>query len=87
MRTPAWNALGNGLVAVTVAMPFHSAFCTSLCVLALECLMANLLAVVALRRSWSVFEDAGHPRFSPSVKEPLSQEPSGITAFGEVDDH
>ena len=87
MRAPAWNALRNGLVAVTVAMPFYSAFCTPLGVLALECLMANLLAVVALHRSWSMFKDAGHAGFPSSVKEPLGQESSGITTFDEVDDH
>lgn len=87
MRASAWNALWNRLVATTVAMALSGAFCTLLDVLALECFMANLLAIVALRRSWSVFEDTGHARFSPGVKEPVSQEPPCISAFGEVNDH
>lgn len=72
---------------MTVVVAFHGAFCALLDVLALECLVAQLLAIVALCRSWSIFKGASHARFSPGVKEPVSQEPPCISAFGEVNDH
>jgi hypothetical protein len=86
MRAPTWNALRNRLVAATVAVALRGAFCTFLGVLALECLVANFLAVVALHRPWSIFKSAGHARFSPSVKEPVCQEPPCVSDFGQIHD-
>jgi hypothetical protein len=82
MWASAWNALWNRLGAVAVAVALHSASCTPLAVLALKCLVANILAIVALHRSWSIFKDAGHARFSPSVKKSIGQQPLCIGAFG-----
>jgi hypothetical protein len=48
VRASAWNALWNHLVAATVVMALRGTFGTSLCVLALESLMSNLLTIVAL---------------------------------------
>ena len=87
VRASAWNALWNRLIAATVVMALRGTFCTFLRVLALERLMPNLLAIVALHRSGSVFKGAGHAGFSPSVKEPVGQEPPCITAFGQINDH
>ena len=82
MWASAWNALKDRFVAIAVVVAFLGTFRASLGVLALECLMANLLAIVALRRSWSIFKDTGYARFSPSVEEPVRQEPSCFSAFG-----
>lgn len=78
----AWNALKNGFVANTVVMAFLGAFRALLDILALECLMANLLTVVALYRSWSIFKGTGYARFSPGVEEPVGQESLCVSAFG-----
>jgi hypothetical protein len=67
--------------------PLRGAVCALLDVLALERLVANLLAAVALHRSWSIFEGAGHTRLSSSVKEPVGQEPPCVRTFGQVNDH
>jgi hypothetical protein len=45
--------------------------------------MANLLAVVALGRSWATFKDAGRAGFPSGMKVSVGQEPSCITAFGQ----
>jgi hypothetical protein len=87
MWASAWNALKDSLVADAVVVAFLSAFCALLGVAALECLMANLLVVVALRRSWAPFKDAGCAGFSSSMKVSVGQEPSCITAFGQVNNH
>jgi ABC-type uncharacterized transport system permease subunit len=63
-------------------MSFYSAFCTLLGVLTLECLMANLLAVVVLGWLWVMFKDAGRAGFPSGMKVSVGQEPSCITAFG-----
>lgn len=70
-----------------MTMALCSAFCALLGVLALECLMAYLLAVVALRWSWSVFEDTGHTGFTPRVEKSVGQKSSRVDAFGQVDYH
>ena len=49
--------------------------------------MSNLLAVVALCWSWLMFKGAGYARFSPSMEEPLGQEPLCIGAFDQVHHH
>ncbi|SPB49754.1 unnamed protein product [Aspergillus niger] len=64
VRASAWNALWDRLIAATVVMALRGTFCTYLRVLALERLMPNLLAIVALHRSVSVFKGAGHAGFS-----------------------
>jgi hypothetical protein len=87
MRASAWNALWNHLVAATVVIALRGIFGTSLRVLALESLISNLLTVVALHWLGLVFKGAGYARLSPCVKEPLSQEPPCITAFGQVNNH
>ena len=87
MWASARNALEDRLVADAVVVVFLGAFRALLGVVALECLMSDLLAVVALCRSWSMFKGAGYARFSPSVEEPLGQEPSCIGAFGQVHHH
>lgn len=66
MRASAWNALWNSLVAATVAA-LHGAPCTLLNVLALKCVMSNLLEVVTLRCSGSIFKGAGHAGFSSKL--------------------
>jgi hypothetical protein len=66
---------------------FHSAFCALLGVLTLECLMANLLAVIALGQSWATFKDTSHAGFPSSMKVSVSQEPSSITTFSQVNNH
>ena len=71
MRTSAWDTPWDRFVAAAVVMTFLSASRAFLSILALECLVANLLAVVALFRSWSVFEYAGCAGLSPSVEEAL----------------
>jgi hypothetical protein len=87
MWASARNALKDRLVADAVAVAFIGAFRALLGVLALECLMSDLLAVVALCRSWSIYKGAGYARFAASVEEPLGQEPSCIGAFGQVHHH
>jgi hypothetical protein len=52
-------------------MALRGVFCALLDVLILERLVANLLVVIVLRRSWSIFEGASHARLSSSVKEPV----------------
>jgi hypothetical protein len=87
MWASARNALEDSLVADAVVVAFLGAFRALLGVAALECLMANLLAVVALRRSWAPFKDAGRAGFSSRMKVSVGQEPSCITAFGQVNNH
>lgn len=82
MWSAARNALQDCFVAITVAMAFLGAFCALLGILALEGLMAHLLAIVALCRSWLMFKGAGYTRFSPSMEEPISKEPPRVHAFG-----
>ena len=82
MWPTAWNALWNRLIAATVVMALRGAFCALQDLLALECLVTNLLAVVALHRSWPIFKDAGCPGFSSNVEVPLGQEPPRVSAFG-----
>jgi hypothetical protein len=83
----ARDTFKNRVVAVTVSVSLHGAFCAFLGVLTLECLMSNLLAVVALGRSWATFKDAGRARFPSNMKVSVGQEPSCITAFGQVNNH
>jgi hypothetical protein len=87
MWASARNTLENRLVADAVVVAFLGAFRALLGVAALECLVSNLLAVVALCRSRSMFKGAGYARFSPSVEEPLVQKSSCIGVFGQVDHH
>jgi hypothetical protein len=82
MWPSARDTFKNRVVAVIMSVSLHGVFCALLGVLTLECLMANLLAVVALRRSWALFKDAGRARFSTGMKVSVGQEPSCITAFG-----
>ena len=65
MWARAWNALRNRLIAATVVVALCGTPCALLGVLALEFLVANLLAIVALHRSRSILKGAGHARFSP----------------------
>ena len=87
MWASAQNALKDCLIADAVVVAFLSIFHTLLGVLALECLMSDLLAVVALCWSQLMFKGAGYTRFFPSMEEPLSQEPSCISAFSQVHHH
>jgi hypothetical protein len=87
MRSPAWNALRSRLIAATVAVAPRGALGALLGVLALEFLVSNFLAIVALHRSRSILEGTGHARFPPSVKEPVSQEPPCVSAFSQIHDH
>src|ERR1700749_382433 len=87
MRASAWNASQDCFIAVAVAMAFPGTSRTFLNILALECLMANLLAVVALFWSWSPFENTGRARFSSGMKESLSKESPCVTAFGNIHHH
>ncbi|KAJ6118773.1 hypothetical protein N7471_013393 [Penicillium samsonianum] len=68
-------------------MALRSASCRLLDVLALECLMSNLLTIVTLHRSWAIFKGASHAGFSPGVEEPVGQEPPCISASGYVNNH
>jgi hypothetical protein len=70
-----------------MTIAFRSVFCILLGVLALESLIANLLVIVVLYRSWSIFKDASYARFPPSVKESIGQEPPYIRAFSKVYDY
>jgi uncharacterized membrane protein HdeD (DUF308 family) len=81
MWASARNALKDYLIVDAMVVAFLGVFRALLGVLALECLMSDLLVVVALYGSWLMFKGAGHARFSPSVEEPLGQEPSCISAF------
>jgi hypothetical protein len=78
----ARNTLRNYFITNAVVVAFLGTFRALLGVLALECLMTNLLAVVALYRPWSIFKGAGYARFSPGVEEPVSQESPCVSAFG-----
>lgn len=49
--------------------------------------MTDLLAVVTLHRTWSVFKDSGCPGFTSNVEVSVGQEPPRVSAFGEVNDH
>jgi hypothetical protein len=85
MWASARNTLENRLVADAMAVAFLGAFHALLGVIALECLVSDLLAVIALCWSWSMFKGAGYARFPPSVEEPLVQKSSCIGVFGQVD--
>jgi hypothetical protein len=87
MGASAWNTLQNGFVAVTIVVAFLGASRTLLSILALECLMSNFLAVIALFWSWSAFKRAGRAGLSTGVEEALCQKSSSIIAFGQVYHH
>lgn len=70
-----------------MAVALRGAFCISLDALALECLVAHVLAVIALYRSRSVFEGTSHTRFPSSVKESVSQEPPCVDALRQIHNH
>jgi hypothetical protein len=76
------NTLQDHFVAVIVMVTFPGAFRTFLIVLALKCLMANLLAVVALFWSWSLFKCTGRARLSSGVEEALCDESSCVLSLG-----
>jgi hypothetical protein len=82
MRAATGNALKDRFVAITVVVASLGTFRALLSVLALKCLMANLLAIVALCRPWSIFKGAGYARFSSGVEEPVGQEPPSVSASG-----
>lgn len=84
MWASAQNALKDCLIADAVVVAFLSIFHTLLGVLALECLMSDLLAVVALCWLWLMFKGVDYARFSSSMEEPLGQEPLCIGAFSQV---
>lgn len=87
VRASAWNTLWNRLVAATVVVILRSISCIFLSIFMLEYLMSNLLTVVVLYRLWSVLKGADYAGFSPSVQEPVSQEPLCITTFGQVNNY
>ncbi len=69
VRTSAWDTPWDRFVAAVVVVTFFGTSRAFLSIPALECFVANLLAFVALFRSWSVFEYAGRAGLSPSVEE------------------
>jgi divalent metal cation (Fe/Co/Zn/Cd) transporter len=81
MWASAWNTLKDCLIAIAVVVAFFGAFRAFLGVLALECFMANLLAIIVLCQAWSIFKGAGYIRFSPSVEEPVGQKPLCVSTF------
>jgi hypothetical protein len=82
MWVSTWNTLEDYLIIDAIVVTFLGAFHALLGLVILECLVSNLLAVVALCWLWLMFKGAGYARFSPSVEEPLGQEPSCISTFG-----
>jgi hypothetical protein len=87
MRASAWNTPQDCFIAVAVVVAIPGASRTFLTILALECLMANLLAVVALIRSRSAFEYAGRARLSSGMEEALCDESPCVITFGQIYHH
>jgi hypothetical protein len=48
----------------------------------LECLITNLLVIIALYRLWSIFEDTDCPGFASNIEVSVGQKPLYISAFG-----
>jgi hypothetical protein len=87
MRAATRDAFQHCFATVPVVVGFFGASRTLLRVLALVGLVADLLAVVALLWSWSVFKCARRAGFSSGMEEALCDESPYITPLGQVYHH